>query len=301
MSFFNSLLNEYNIQDNLCKTSMILAASLFAVSVILIMCQPTAASAESSHNSTGNNKKPKTVYLIRHAETQENVRMNAFHDIGRALQKGRLPSANSMKLGTEFVGMTLGGKHDSKLSKRGKQQVLQLQSILRDNQLYDELDLIVHSPLRRAKETCYGIFHLTADMRPQDLPDTGDDTVPFDKKIPPVEELASLTEVTQWELKTQGQRPVRKRIQAFHEWLDGLEESVETIAIVGHSEYFMIMLALNRKFMNCDVWKATYGGNGTWTDLNNEVRLDMFSSRSLMEDDNENKPVPVNCCVLASS
>ena len=228
--------------------------------------------------------------------------MNGFHDVTKSLQRGRLPSTSSLKLGSEFVGMTLGGKNNSKLSPRGKQQVLQLQSILSDNKLYDKLDLIAHSPLRRAKETCYGIFQLTADTTPQDTPQVEDDSVPFDKKIPPVEELPQLQEVTQWELKTQGKRPVRKRIQQFYEWLDNLDDdSIETIAVVGHSDYFRIMLQQTDKFHNCDVWKATYRGGGVFTDLQNEVRLDMFCSNRAVEDDNDgDDDISVNCCGLGS-
>ncbi|KAG7359633.1 histidine phosphatase superfamily branch 1 protein [Nitzschia inconspicua] len=221
----------------------------------------------------------KTIYLIRHAETEENVRMKGFHDVGKALKNRQMPTPNDWKLGSEFVGMTLKGVTDSHLSSRGQRQVLQLKSILDDNGLLDEVDLIAHSPLRRAKETCYGIFGLAAGISDDDMTTTAT-TTEKTKTNKPVVELSCLQEITQLEHLTQGKRAVRKRINSFERWIESQGEDVSTIAIVGHSEYFMIMLGVSEKFKNCDVWKAVYEPGGKWTVLENEVRLDMFSSRN---------------------
>jgi hypothetical protein len=36
----------------------------------------------------------------------------------------------------------------------------------------------------------------------------------------------------------------------------------ETVAVVGHSQYFKAMLGLDFKFGNCDVWQVQFDGNG---------------------------------------
>lgn len=297
MTTLSVLLREND--DKFCHSLFL--AGVIVVATVIIMCPScTAASGSNPIMNKSNNKSisNKTIYLIRHAETEENVRMKGFHDIGKALQKGKLPSSSQLKLGSQFVGMTLSGSHNSKLSARGKQQVLQLQSILQEDShdIAKSLDMIVHSPLQRAKETCYGIFKLTTTSATVDTDDN--DSSPPKNKVPPVVEVASLQEVTQWELKTQGKRPVRKRIKAFGEWLEGLDDDVSTIAVVGHSEYFMIMLGMEEKFKNCDVWKATYQGGGNWTGLVNEVRLDMFSAECNEAGDDDDDASDVQCCGL---
>jgi hypothetical protein len=37
----------------------------------------------------------------------------------------------------------------------------------------------------------------------------------------------------------------------------------ETVAVVGHSQYFKAMLGLDFKFGNCDVWQVQFDGNAT--------------------------------------
>ena len=63
-----------------------------------------------------------------------------------------------------------------------------------------------------------------------------------------------------------------RRIEAFESWLP--KQSEETIAVVGHSQYFKAMLGLPYKFGNCDVWRVTYDpnvvGSGTVEDEGKE-------------------------------
>jgi broad specificity phosphatase PhoE len=51
------------------------------------------------------------------------------------------------------------------------------------------------------------------------------------------------------------------RIAQFEEWLQTQPE--ETVAVVGHSQYFKAMLGLDFKFGNCDVWQVQFDGNGS--------------------------------------
>lgn len=72
----------------------------------------------------------------------------------------------------------------------------------------------------------------------------------------------------------------RARIAKFEEWLQTQPE--ETVAVVGHSQYFKAMLGLDFKFGNCDVWQVQFDGNGSSSsdssspalENNNEVEID---------------------------
>jgi broad specificity phosphatase PhoE len=129
--------------------------------------------------------------------------------------------------------------------------------ILLQENFTEKLSLVAHSPLIRAKETCYGILDLNSD-----------------NDSPQLVELDCLSEVTPYETLLQGRLPLWKRINSLYKWIQNQE--ADTIALVGHSEYFKIMLGLKEKFKNCDVWKATYS-NGQWTDLELKHRLSGFS------------------------
>jgi hypothetical protein len=62
------------------------------------------------------------------------------------------------------------------------------------------------------------------------------------------------------------------RIAKFEEWLETQPE--ETVAVVGHSQYFKAMLGLDFKFGNCDVWQVQFDGTDS-------------SSNSALENKNE--------------
>jgi hypothetical protein len=249
-----------------------------------------------SNSSSANNKK--TVYLIRHAETEENVRMMALHEVGRSLKAGHLPKKEDVQFGFNFLGMQLSGQTDSVLSPLGIRQVRQLHSYLLDLQNQQQshnkkdvdkkngennrnwvhqIDLIAHSPLQRAKETCWGIFGLPHDGRVHS-PETDPKLIlsPVRLPFPPVEQLDCLQEVTPWETFTGGRRPVQRRIKELEKWIDGQNDDISTIALVGHSEYFQLMLeksGMKKKPKNCDIWKATYHPGGKWSDLTLTHRL----------------------------
>jgi hypothetical protein len=144
--------------------------------------------------------------------------------------------------------------------------------------------------LKRAKETCYGIFGKPSDEKIISKKDTTSTTtslsddddensgvkqqpeVTSKTKTTPMIELPCLVELTQKEIIFQRKKPLHNRIQELQDWLDTSDAT--NIAIVGHSEYFMYMLGLNYKFKNCDVWKVEYNGNGVWNNLQLIVRLD---------------------------
>ena len=136
-------------------------------------------------------------------------------------------------------------------------QIDNMQKILLDVAFTEKLSMIAHSPLIRAKETCFGILDLSSSTAPS------------------VVELHCLCEVTPWEMLIRGKRPVRNRIKALEEWITA--QAAESIALIGHSEFFSVMLGIDEKFQNCDVWKVSYE-NGRWADLRLAHRLSAITS-----------------------
>jgi hypothetical protein len=65
----------------------------------------------------------KTVYLIRHAETEENIRMQRLFNVGKSLKRCRPPTPTDVYYGCQFLGMATIGRTNSILSVNGKDQV----------------------------------------------------------------------------------------------------------------------------------------------------------------------------------
>mmetsp|Transcript_5530 Transcript_5530/g.13670 ORF Transcript_5530/g.13670 Transcript_5530/m.13670 type:complete len:316 (+) Transcript_5530:171-1118(+) len=241
-------------------------------------------SSNSNSNSSletpdnNDNETKKTIYLIRHAESEENVKMHGLQQVGTSLIERKLPCSKDLSNSFKFLGGAVTGDTDSHLSEGGKRQVTELHQILETERrttltgsVINDVDVIAHSPLVRARETCYGAFGL--DPR----------TAPFRENVV---ELSCLEEATPWETAVQGRKnTVHKRIAELYDWIDAQTEA-STIALVGHSEYFMILLGISRaeKFWNCDVWKVQYcsgssgssggsSGSRRWTGLERRHRL----------------------------
>ncbi|VEU38475.1 unnamed protein product [Pseudo-nitzschia multistriata] len=205
----------------------------------------------------------KTIYLIRHAESEENVHMHGMQELGTSLVGGRVPTSENLSSSLKFIGGVAKGDIDSKLSEGGREQVKELHSVLKSDgmenmsSVINDVDIIGHSPLVRARDTCYGGFGLHTNGVCEN-----------------VVELKCLEEATPWETAVQGRKKtVHKRIDELQRWIDNQTDAT-TIALVGHSEYFMIMLGISRaeKFWNCDVWKVEYAA-GKWTGLTLKHRL----------------------------
>jgi broad specificity phosphatase PhoE len=218
-------------------------------------------------------KKKITVYLIRHAETEENVKMHGLQEVGNSIYGCRVPSSKDLSSSLSFLGGVVKGDTDSDLSQNGREQIDELFQIMDSdkknndtvNSVIESVDVIGHSPLTRAKETCFGVFGLN---------NIDDDSNEDKKNV--VVELSCLEEVTPWETAVSGRRnTVHKRIGELKNWIESQQDAT-SIALVGHSEYFMIMLGVSRKkkLQNCDVWKVDYEYGGTWSNLELKHRLD---------------------------
>ena len=233
----------------------------------------SARSTSSTENESDDNSPKKTIYLIRHAESEENVKMHGLQEVGMSLYERRVPSSKDLTNSLKFLGSAAKGDVDSDLSPDGREQINELFQILDTdrkntmNSLINDVDVIGHSPLIRARETCYGAFGLDKDINNEN-----------------VVELRCLEEATPWETAVLGRKnTVHKRIEELKDWIESQKDAT-TITLVGHSEYFMIMLGISRaeKFWNCDVWKVDYQSGGIWTGLELKYRLDSSKPMGIM-------------------
>ena len=65
----------------------------------------------------------KTIFLIRHAESKENRRMQGLKNVGRSLRDGEAPALLDVYNGCKFIGMNALGLKNSVLSGNGMDQV----------------------------------------------------------------------------------------------------------------------------------------------------------------------------------
>uniref|UniRef100_A0A7R9W3H5 Uncharacterized protein n=1 Tax=Pseudictyota dubia TaxID=2749911 RepID=A0A7R9W3H5_9STRA len=208
-------------------------------------------------------KKSKTIYLIRHAESLENVAYAGARRAQARYAARKLPDPKDIvdmfKLTYKMFRPTV---MNAELSPLGRAQVANLyDNLKRDQFLVNDNDrdfLIVHSPLMRAKQTAYGSLF---------GPEYEDECEPPPNTKHTIMELHSLREVNPVEIiydtimsPIKKEKTVDKRIAEFEHWLESRDEDI--IVVVGHSVYFKRMLNLPKTFDNCDIWQAHYGGEG---------------------------------------
>jgi broad specificity phosphatase PhoE len=185
----------------------------------------------------------KIVYLIRHAESEENRRLASLSRCFRSLGKFSLPTSSDITASTELLNVA--AQVDSNVSEIGAKQIAQMAEKLKevDFLLTTGVKLVAHSPLLRARETSEGMLGCVA-------PDTKAGSV--DRVV----EIDLLAEKTPSEWTPMYSSSFKKRMVNFEIWL--AEQSEETVALVGHSQYFKAMLGLDFKFGNCDIWQLTF-------------------------------------------
>ena len=117
-----------------------------------------------SYQATTTATNTKTVYLIRHAESNENVIYSAARRLAAALADCSLPTfadlGSTLKLPFHMFRSSVT---DADVSEHGRQQIEQLHKTLLDDGFLCNHEgyrniVVVHSPLKRAKQTAYGIF-----------------------------------------------------------------------------------------------------------------------------------------------
>lgn len=192
----------------------------------------------------------KTVYFIRHAESEENRRIAALSRVFRGLGTFTLPSSADVVASTELLNVA--AQVDSNVSEIGVKQIAQMGEKLKEVKflITTGIQMVAHSPLLRARETSEGMLGCVAPDKKAVAPDKRADSVNR------VVEVDLLAEKTPQEWNPMYFSAFKKRIANFEEWL--AEQPEEIVAIVGHSQYFKAMFGLDFKFGNCDVWQATF-------------------------------------------
>jgi broad specificity phosphatase PhoE len=195
-------------------------------------------------SSTTTQQQPKTIYLIRHAQSEENRRLASAKTAIKDLFKFSLPKSSDIYAGMELINIP--AQIDSNVSPVGKSQINEMADALKSAKFLEteQVEMVVHSPLLRAKETSMGMLGCAAP----------------DSLVAPVQRVLELDLLLE---KTPAEWTIRyssfvQRLSDFETWLE--QQSESKIVLVGHSQFFKALLHLDFKFGNCDVWKVEFGG-----------------------------------------
>ena len=188
---------------------------------------------------SNDNAKLKTIYFIRHAESQENRRLKSLKAAARDVARFAWPRSIDLQRATELC--RISEQIDSPVSEFGQQQIKHMANVLREANFIAKIQVVAHSPLRRAMDTSFGLLGCRAP-----------DAVP--EGIEEVIQLDLLQEKTPVEWIGGGDFP--QRLVALHGWL--ATQSADAIALVGHSQFFKALLQQESLMGNCDVVRAHF-------------------------------------------
>lgn len=187
-------------------------------------------------NALGTRMKTKTVFLVRHAESMENEKLGSLKEFFKGdFAWAKLSHGVSILQEPNLV--------DTTLSTKGKEQVETLRQMMAEREFLKEekVELVIHSPLIRAKETCDGVL--------------ASDTSRKYKTV--VEEVIREKYIREWVPGLAS--GLDDRIQAWEQKLAGFAKETDgAILVVGHSQFWKRMLKMDYKFDNCDVWKVEF-------------------------------------------
>jgi broad specificity phosphatase PhoE len=242
------------------------------------MSDPTSPPPSNDDNDNDNNtnkKKKKTIFLIRHAESEENRRLHALRDAATDLfYYWKMPRSADVTAASELVNV--GAQVDSSVSEFGQAQIRHMAQVLLQQQeppqheqppqqeqhppnspsgssVLSRIQLVAHSPLQRAKDTCLGMLGCLA-------PST------LSHGIKRVEQVDLLKEKTpaEWVISRSS---FHMRLVQLEDWL--AQQPEDCIALVGHSQYFKKLLQIDYLIGNCDVVQVTFDPSTTNNDSNN--------------------------------
>jgi len=215
------------------------------------------ANGDGCGNTSSKTKGIKTVYLIRHAESDENRRRHSLNRCFEQISTGAIPSTEDLNASFELLNVP--AQVNSDVSEIGAKQIEHMGEVLQDCNFLEKkgVQLVVHSPLLRARQTCLGLLGCAAPAGPQQ---------PLRKpsSVKRVEELDFLVERQPQEIPQDvilkdvapTSSSFTRRIKQFENWL--VQQPEDIIAVVGHSLHFKTMLGVSFKFGNCEVWEAQF-------------------------------------------
>ena len=125
----------------------------------------------------------KTIYLIRHAESDENRRQQSLYKSISKVRKLTLPTKADLAASLELVDVN--AQIDSDVSEVGKRQIAQVGDQLRadDFVVKEGIQLVVHSPLRRARQTSAGMLGCVAPKVSKDAVSVIDEEEAIEQQI----------------------------------------------------------------------------------------------------------------------
>jgi len=158
----------------------------------------------------------KTVYLIRHAESDENRRLHSFGKILQGCASLTPPTRSDVVASMELLNVQ--AQIDSDVSEIGRRQINQVGIKLENSNFVKEkgIQLVAHSPLIRARQTSEGMLRCVTPR-----PGVTDSTAEGAKasSVSRVVELDILKEKTPIEWLPTHNDAYRQRIASFEEWL----------------------------------------------------------------------------------
>ena len=196
----------------------------------------SAASCSTGTSSSSNSVK--TVYLIRHAESEENRRLGSMKTAVNDVARFSVPKASDVSAAMSWL--YIPAQVDSAVSEKGKRQIAEMAELLKKERFLERIQLVAHSPLQRARDTSKGVLGCEA-------PDILVEPVQRVVGLDILEELTLL----EW---TVTRSSFVQRLAKLEDWLQAQPE--ESIVLVGHSQFFKALLNLGFKFRNCDVWQV---------------------------------------------
>jgi hypothetical protein len=118
----------------------------------------TSESTATNGSTNGSSSLPKTVYLIRHAESEENRRVGSLKSMFRSVTAFSLPSSKDLGASLELLHVT--GQVDSAVSAIGVGQITSMAAQLNAANFVETagVTLVAHSPLERARQTSHGLL-----------------------------------------------------------------------------------------------------------------------------------------------
>ena len=240
----------------------------------------SSSSSSSSHDDV-NSRQVKTVYLIRHAESEENRRISSLKQIGHSITRFSFPSRKDVASSVQLLNIP--AQVNTPISKDGHSQVSNVSQQLHQANFWEghDIQLVAYSPLQRARDTAAGFLLCRTDEdgnnSNNNKSSNNDDSLggEFTSRIleqdrsQRVLELDLLLEKQPSEWIPGNSASMWRRIESFEKWL--AEQPENKIVCVGHSQFFKAMLNLDFKFANCDVWHVQLNPNHINNKSNNNT------------------------------